>query len=915
VVPRRIWDQFNEASLLKSFGMPVSANMRFDLSHSGELRDGEGEVKLGAGGLYAPWDDKHPAAIDGGLLRLRYDSKGKAVAIEPLELTWGKSVLRLKGALRHGTERSDRGNWSLNLDADHLALDAPDFGLPAIPMDEFAIRARYAESTDRINLDRFRLRAADAVIDLKGQVSNVGHSPDIQLSGDISPMPLAFFKLLWPTFVAHNARDWIGTNIPAGRITGGKLAVNLSAATIAGLKHGGDVPDEAVSLDLGLSGLLIHHIQGLPPIQTGKTTARVVGRRFIFNAPGQSSIALPSGRSLTLSEGEFVVGDLRQRFPEGEVHFKGGGDVGEVLEFLDQPRLGYVHAVGMKTDMLGGKVATAFSITLPLLKDVKFSQLSLSGKARVTEMTSNGLPGGLTVTGGGVNFDITEKAVEANGDVKLNGVPVSLAWQRIFDAPPDRQPRLRVAGVLNAKARDALGLKVNHMLDGDVPVAIALETRKDAPPQLSAEVNLTNTDLFLTAIGWRKPPGQRAVLTFDVAPEENGAVRLQNFRMTGDGLSITGEVKLNEHRRIAGFNFSEFSPNALTQLAITGELTSRNVLKVEAKGSSYDGRQFFRSLFSAGKLAADEPAPPDNEPGLDLEVNVGTVFGYFDTTVQSVALQAKRRNSKLVSLDVSGRLNGTAPVAVRVEQKPGQPRMLLAEATDAGAAFRLVGFYPAVQGGRTSLKVNLDGSGPAEKTGVLFAQNFVITGDQVLGQVVSRAEKQGARRAKQASSRAGQPSAQGNSLQFDRMVVPFSVGHGQFMLHDSAINGPLLGATLRGHIDFARDAINLSGTYVPLYGLNAVLGEVPILGDIFISRRGEGLLGITFAVQGPMAKPNVLVNPVSMVAPGFLRQIFEFDNSPPQVIPRENAPAQGNAKQGATKPQARAFGNSQSRNE
>jgi hypothetical protein len=742
-------------------------------------------------------------------------------------------------------------------------------------------------------------------------VTKAAKTPYIRLAGEITPKPNAFVKLLWPTILAHGARDWIGANVHAGRIAGGKLAVNLSAAELAGLKTGGDIPDNAISLDLSLSGLAIDPLSGLPPIETPKASARLIGRRFIFSASGPSTVPLPSGKALTLSEGEFIVGDLRQRFPNGEIHFKGGGDVRAALEFLDQPRLGYIHAVGMKTDMLDGAVAASFSIGLPLLKDVKFKQLALSGKARVSDMNSRSLPGGLDVTGGEIVFDVTEKAVEANGDLKLNGVPVKLAWQRIFDAPPEKQPRLRVAGVLNAKARERLGLKVNHMLDGDLPVAIALATRKDAPPQLSAEVNLTNTDLFLTAIGWRKPPGQRAVLTFDVEPGDNGGVRLENFRMTGDGLNVTGEVRLNEHRRIAGFNFSEFSPNALTQLAITGDLTPKNVLKVEARGPSYDGRQFFRSLFSAGKLAAHQPEPLEDEPGLDLEVTVDTVFGYFDTTVSSVALQAKRRDGKLVYLDVAGRLNGNAPVAVRVDQKPGQPRYLVAEATDAGAAFRLVGFYPAVQGGRTSLKVNLDGSGAAEKTGVLYAQNFVITGDQVLSQIASRAEQERARRARAAGRQGAQPS--GNALQFDRMVVPFSVGHGQFVLHDTAINGPLLGATLRGHIDFARDTIALSGTYVPLYGLNAVLGEVPILGDLFVSRRGEGLLGMTFAVQGPMARPNVLVNPMSIVAPGFLRQIFEFDNTPPQVIPRENAPTGNNP--GSAKPQARASGSPQSRSE
>jgi hypothetical protein len=45
------------------------------------------------------------------------------------------------------------------------------------------------------------------------------------------------------------------------------------------------------------------------------------------------------------------------------------------------------------------------------------------------------------------------------------------------------------------------------------------------------------------------------------------------------------------------------------------------------------------------------------------------------------------------------------------------------------------------------------------------------------------------------------------------------------------------------------------------------------------------LFGITFAVQGPTRNPDVKVNPVSVLAPGFLRQLFEF-NQPETNIAR-----------------------------
>ncbi len=242
-------------------------------------------------------------------------------------------------------------------------------------------------------------------------------------------------------------------------------------------------------------------------------------------------------------------------------------------------------------------------------------------------------------------------------------------------------------------------------------------------------------------------------------------------------------------------------------------------------------------------------------------------------------------------------------MGVHVEQRPPHGRILISDATDAGSALRLTGFYPAIRGGTMNLRVKLDASGGAEKTGTLEVRRFAVAGDQVVGRVVSQAEREGARRRPDGRTTSQQVSS-GEPLQFDRMVVPFAVGANQFQLYDAAINGPIMGATLRGRVDFAHDTISLSGTYIPLYGVNAALGVVPLIGDLLKGRDNEGIFGITFAVQGRTANPDVSVNPAAIFAPGFLRQIFEFNNQPTLQLPQPAA--QGPAAQAGGWPAATA---------
>lgn len=892
IVPREIWRSLAAIEPLKYADAPLSGEAQFNVAYDGKLLGGEARIELGEGGIFSPFDEKRRVAIDGGVLKASYNWASDAIRIEPFELRWGDSLIKIAGSISHKYDpATNQSLWSADLDGSGTVLAAPEFAVKPIALDGFKITGSYNETKDSLVLDDFHIQSGAARLGFSAEAQAISSSGPVTVHGAISAMPLPFLKAAWPAFTFVRTREWVGLNVPSAQITSGNLSVNLSAADVAELKRGGDMPDDAAALELKISGAKIYHVKGLPPIITKDSTLRMNARRFVYDIP-EARIDVPSGRSISFTDGEFLVEDFAPEFPDADVRFKAGGEVTAVLELLDQPPLNYVKAVGFKPSLVNGQAQANFEVKFPTVPDLQFKQLAIAGKCHVFDLKSNALPAGLTLSGGALNFDVLDNAITAAGDLKINGVPVQLAWQRFFDAPAAKQPTLRLAAILTEKGREELGLNVNHIVKGDIPAALAIAMQRDGPQKLFMEANLTNADIFLTAIGWRKPPGQRAQVNYDLSQRQDGSLALDNFSLTGDDINIRGHVLVNDHHRLAAFSFPEFSTNALTKLSMSGELTSQNVLKVQARGESYDGRPFFRSLLNAGKIADSEPPPLKDEPGLDLNAEINTVTGYFDTSVKSVVIDAKRRGGKLTYLEVAGRLNGEAPVAVHVEQRGRDARMLFSDATDAGSAFRLVGFYPAMKGGTMNLRINLDGAGGTEKTGVLDVRRFIVTGDTVVGKVISQAEREGARR--KPETRAGaQHINSGEPLQFDRMVVPFSVGANQFHLHDAAINGPVIGATLRGRIDFAHETLALSGTYVPLYGFNSVFGAVPLIGDLLKGRENEGVFGITFAVQGKTSNPDVIVNPVSMLAPGFLRQIFEFEQAPAHQPPPRPAAQTG----------------------
>jgi hypothetical protein len=85
----------------------------------------------------------------------------------------------------------------------------------------------------------------------------------------------------------------------------------------------------------------------------------------------------------------------------------------------------------------------------------------------------------------------------------------------------------------------------------------------------------------------------------------------------------------------------------------------------------------------------------------------------------------------------------------------------------------------------------------------------------------------------------------------------------------------VLGGTIDGLLDYARDEVHLRGTLIPLYGANNLLGQLPVVG-LFLGGEKEGLVGVTYEVVGKPGTPILHVNPLSALAPGLLRKVFEY---------------------------------------
>ena len=119
----------------------------------------------------------------------------------------------------------------------------------------------------------------------------------------------------------------------------------------------------------------------------------------------------------------------------------------------------------------------------------------------------------------------------------------------------------------------------------------------------------------------------------------------------------------------------------------------------------------------------------------------------------------------------------------------------------------------------------------------------------------------------------GQILSKGNNLKFRSAQVDFTHRVDRVQINNAVLTGDNLGGTGKGFIYTDSKQYDLTGTVIPMFGLNNAFGK--LFGPLGGGPAG-GLFGITFRVKGPLEKPDFQINPMSALAPGAFRSLFEY---------------------------------------
>jgi Protein of unknown function len=842
--------------------VPLSGRIHADIGPDGIPQAVDGRIVAEKGILVDVDEPQIKIPVDRAEFSLDWDAQRQSLAM-PFQIVSGGNRVTLLAKIDAPRERP--GDWGVEVTGGTVVLASAALADPnPLILNRFLLRLRVDTEKQRIDVLQGDIGNMEVGLAVSGNLDYSTADPRLTLGVAANRMSVASMKKLWLFCITPKVRNWVDDHVMSGTVERIAIATNAPVSTLR--TTGPPIPDDGLSIEIIGSGAELRPVDGLPPIRDADLTLRVGGRKAVVNL-SRGNVETSPGHKFAMTSGVFEVPDTFPKAPPAKVRFRLDGPVQAAAELLALERLRDFSGSPLDPVTSRGTISAQVSIGLPLKDDLQPGSSIYAVNMDVANFSAERLVMGQKVEATSLHVVANNQGYWIKGDVKLNGVPAALDYRR---PRGDGDAEVRIQSTLDESARAKLGFDLAGYVSGPMPVKVngRISAFEGGESRFAIDADLTPSRIDSLLPGWTKPSGKPTHATLTVV-SRSPSTRFDDIVIDGPGTSVKGSVELDDSGQVQTANFPTFNLSDGDKTMLKAERGPDGALRVMMRGDVYDGRNFVKSAMAGPASKEGKQEARD----VDLDVKVGTVVGFHGETLRGLDLTLTRRGGAIKSLAVSAKLGRDAAFSSDLRGRNGGRQVIYINAKDAGAFFRFTDMYPKMYGGEMWVAMDPATADISAQEGLLNIADFSVRGEAALDRVV-----------------AGAPGGQRTGVDFSRMRVEFTRTLGRFSIREGIVSGPMIGATVDGSIDYMKDDVRMRGTFIPLYGLNNMFGQIPLFGIFLGGGSKEGLVGVTFEVVGPTSGPVLRVNPISAVAPGLLRKFFDFPNGNGQMPTSSNGP-------------------------
>ncbi len=811
---------------------PISGALRGSVDENGATGTVFATLNLGAGAVQ-PNPETRPVPFESARTYFTYDPKAQMLDFNEVSVVsaWGEVQADGKAFLQ-GAEDGVLDSLETQLRLSGINVNPANLFPEPIQLSRASVDFKMAFNPFQLRLGQMTIEDPGHTVRAFGELHGRPDGWAVALDAHLDQMSSDNVLSYWPERLAPKPREWVTENLYQGVLSDMDFALRLEP---------GSKPD--LYLDFGFDQAKVRFAKTLPPIENAQGQASLIDSRFTVTAQHGVVIA-DDGGSVDAAGTSFIIPDtdIKKSAP-GIARIQAKGSVTSALSLLDRPPLELLSKAGLPVDVATGTVALTGTLFLPLIKELKFQDTEFHFSGTLANLSSDRLVPGFSVSAPILDISGNQSGVQIQGLGQFGDVPLEALWQQPIDG--ETEQRSTLTGQIELSPRLMVEIRAGlppGMLTGKGTADITLGLGAGVPPKLSVVSDLQGVALAIPELGWRKAANTTGSLTADATL--GAQLKVGDLRIDAAGLRTTASISFHENGEYDRVQFSSFDLG--DWLAVPAELIGR--------GAAVPDIRVLGGVLNMGRANFGESGGGSGgggAPGPKLDVALDRL--QVTETVALTGFRGAFQTTGGVNGTFTARVNGGAAVSGQVTPRGNRSAVDLTS-KDAGAVLRSAGVLTQARGGDLDLKLE-PVAAPGSYDVILKIVNTRITDAPAMAAILNAISLVGL-----LDEMAGQ------GIFFSAIDSRMRISPTDIKVLSGSAVGPSMGLSFDGTIDTVNSLLNLRGAISPIYLLNAV-------GSVF-TRKGEGVFGFNYTLTGPISSPKVAVNPLSGLAPLFLRDLL-----------------------------------------
>lgn len=731
-----------------------------------------------------------------------------------------------------------------SLESRNGTITPPELGIEPVPFDRVHLAGQYDRPARVVKVDELKVEGEPWSVLVSGTVRDIDTTASAALTATVRTLPTADIARYWPPGLAPNARSWIARNLEDGQVSSAGFMIE------ADLAPSGTTRLRSVDGTADFSGVTVHYLRPLQPAReaAGQVT---IGLDTVVVDVSAARID-----TVKVAAGQVVLSDLYGELPMADIEVRLHGSLARALDLLDSDPFQLASKAGFDPAGIEGVGEAEVTLGFPMLQALRLAQLDYAVEARLTDVTLDEMAFGTPLTHGTVRLSLDRSGLRAEGSGLLHDQPIEFSTTDRLDRSAPVRRNTRFSGLVSGPVLHEHGWPYEVGIEGEMDVQAEVVEQTGGTTVVNvlfdahrARVSIPDIDIFKPA----ETPGRFEMVLMltegQLTEIRSGIVEIPSL---SSDFEVTLDTRTGRARRI-DIHRAELVDSDL-----------RGVIEARDDGSwhaSVSGRRLDASRI------LNRADPSARGPSFTAEARFDQMMLPDLPPIDNAHLTMQHDGIRVVHAQVTGEFDGTGVNATYEEVPKGA--LIQVNSDDAGRMLTYLRNTSSVRGGTLEASGKIVGEDVDRRTDLqITIDRFQVIQAPLLGHVLSAASLPGLL-----------DLLLGKGIQFERLTATVQREGPILRITESLAYGPSLGVSAIGTVNRETGIADLEGMVVPAYGLSRLIDRIPLLGPILTGGEGEGLLAAEYFLDGHVDNPRVVINPLTALAPGFLRSLVSMSSA------------------------------------